>query len=230
MFPTWEKMTPRQTSTQEHARRSGRAFSVTLPMRLMPPSRISATRAARDRPMTQWITVMPLSFIVKKAVMAFVMEPVDGVHLTHVADAEARDAGESWPPLPATSTSGRCRRYNTSGRYPVAIFIALAVLNGEHDLRVLYDHAKQRGDPQPKHSAIAAEGDGLAGTDYGCRCRCGKSGGHGLRDGAFSPVSVFLNILPTKLRCIRRAGFVRTVSSMPPTMTQGRTCTATRSR
>ena len=45
-------------------------------MRLMPPSRISATRAARDRPMTQWITVMPLSFIVKKAVMAFVMEPV----------------------------------------------------------------------------------------------------------------------------------------------------------
>ena len=119
----------------------------------------------------------------------------DGVHLTHVADAEARDAGESCvhhcQPLPLRADAGDVIH---RAAYPVALFIALAVLNGEHDLRVLYDHAKQRGDPQPKHSAVAAEGDGLRGTDYIAGADSGgKSGGHGLkrRDGAFSGFRLF---------------------------------------
>ena len=45
-------------------------------MRLMPPKRMTATRVARIRPITQWMTVMPLSVTGKNAEMAPVTEPV----------------------------------------------------------------------------------------------------------------------------------------------------------
>ena len=82
----------------------------------------------------------------------------DGVHLCDVADTEGRDRAEDGEhgaePLPLGAKAVFDVVHGSAA--PVALFVALAVFDGERDLRELGHHAEKRRHPHPEHGAGAA--------------------------------------------------------------------------
>ena len=103
----------------------------------------------------------------------------DGVDLGDVADAERGERAEHGEddaqPLPLGAETVLDVVHRAAA--PVALFVALTVLDREGDLGELGDHAEESGDPHPEHRARAAENDragdagDVARADRGRQCR-----------------------------------------------------------
>ena len=103
----------------------------------------------------------------------------DGVDLGDVADAERGERAEHGEddaqPLPLGAETVLDVVHRAAA--PVALFVALTVLDREGDLGELGDHAEESGDPHPEHRARAAEDDragdagDVARADRGRQCR-----------------------------------------------------------
>ena len=82
----------------------------------------------------------------------------DGVDLRDVADAERRDGAEHGEhgaePLPLGAKAVFDVVHGSAA--PVALFVALAILDSKRDFRELGHHAEKRRDPHPEHGAGAA--------------------------------------------------------------------------
>ena len=107
----------------------------------------------------------------------------DGVGLGAVADAEGgqhgEEAEEAAQPLPVLAHAVFDVVHGAA--HPVAVVVALPVLDGEDDLGVLGDHAHEGREPEPEDRAVAAQGDGLGGAhDVAGAHRGGEGGGQGL--------------------------------------------------
>ena len=91
----------------------------------------------------------------------------DGVDLRHVADTESgdgcKDTEQDADPLPALAEAVLDVVHWAAD--PVALRVALTVLDREQNFGVLDHHAKQGSQPEPEDGAVAAEGDGLGGTN-----------------------------------------------------------------
>ena len=91
----------------------------------------------------------------------------DGVDLRHVADTESgdgcKDTEQDADPLPALAEAVLDVVHRAAD--PVALRVALTVLDCEQNFGVLDHHAKQGSQPEPEDGAVAAEGDGLGGTN-----------------------------------------------------------------
>ena len=120
----------------------------------------------------------------------------DRIDLAHVADTEGgqhRENGkQNSQPLPfGTKPLGDVVH---GAAHPVAVFIPLAVVDGQGHLRVLDHHAHQGRQPQPEHRAVAAQGNGLRGTHNVAGAHRGRQGrGHRLqgRNGALAGLCLF---------------------------------------
>ena len=120
------------------------------------------------------------------------------MHLRNVADAECRDRAEDGEhaaePLPLRAEAVFDVVHRAAA--PVALFVALAVLDGQRHLGELRHHAEKRRDPHPEHRARAAEDDrardarDVARTDGGSKGR-----GHSLQgcDLAFARLTLLKN-------------------------------------
>ena len=82
----------------------------------------------------------------------------NGMDLRNVADAECRDRAEDGEhgaePLPLGAKAVFDVVHGSAA--PVALFVALAVFDGERDLGELGHHAEKRRHPHPEHGAGAA--------------------------------------------------------------------------
>ena len=121
-----------------------------------------------DRNAEHEVQQLPLPFRSRdEGVDGVVQGADDGVDLRHIADAEGSDgcenAKQNADPLPVLAETVFDVVHRAAD--PVALCVALAVLDGQRDLGILDHHAEQRRQPQPEHCTVAAEGDGLRGAD-----------------------------------------------------------------
>lgn len=101
----------------------------------------------------------------------------DGIDLCGVTGAEyskdTEDGEEHAQPFPLLAQAVLDIIHGAAD--PVAVFILLAVVDGQRNLAVLGHHTQQGGDPHPENSAGTADGDSarhtgdIAGADGSCQ-------------------------------------------------------------
>ena len=167
---------------------NGTSFSVTLPMRLMPPSSTMATSMATTTP-TMRLRVGRKLFtdgVVRQH--GGINGRDDGVDLSGVAGAKdrqhAKQGVQHRQELPALPQAVFNIVHGAAHQLPV--FVPLPEMDGQRHLRKLGAHAQQRRAPHPEHGTRPADGDGtrhardVAGAHR--RRQCGADGlerGHG---------------------------------------------------
>ena len=110
----------------------------------------------------------PLPFRCRNESVDGIVQGTDnGVDLRHVADTEGgdgrEDAEQHADALPVLAEAVFDVVHRSAD--PVALCVALTVLDGQRDLGIFDHHAEQRRQPQPEHCAVAAKRDGLRGAD-----------------------------------------------------------------